>query len=402
VSLLRRILLVAFVVGLGSSVTLSQSALLVLALLWVWELRVPAARARQRWPLLGPLLAFAAATLLSAALSGAPAESLLASKGLLLAGALWVMADAAAGEEEARRLLGWLTLAVTAAACLGLIQALACPGEPSSPGFWRWLFHRCDRARGAFSIYMTLAGVLTLVLLATLPRLLLSRRPGRLVWPWLLMLAALAATYTRGAWLGLAAGVLVVAAVLRRARVLLAAVLVVVAAAALLAPGPLGHRIRSMGDPEEAGIKERVYMWRSGLRMWAERPWLGVGPGGVKRRYAEFVLPEAFKKRTGHVHNAALQVLVERGVAGFTAWLWLWAAFFVRVGGMLRALPLEATGPRGLLAGSLAAVGGFLVAGLAEYNIGDAEVVLVLWSLMALPWAATRAGGPGTARPSAA
>ena len=48
--------------------------------------------------------------------------------------------------------------------------------------------------------------------------------------------------------------------------------------------------------------------------MARERPWLGFGPGGVKREYRAFALEEAIKKRTGHVHNTPLQILVERGV----------------------------------------------------------------------------------------
>ncbi|HYB70055.1 MAG TPA: hypothetical protein VEH80_05280 [Candidatus Bathyarchaeia archaeon] len=45
--------------------------------------------------------------------------------------------------------------------------------------------------------------------------------------------------------------------------------------------------------------------------------------------------------------------------------------------------------PRGqwaVVAGSLAAITGFLVAGLTEFNFGDSEVVLVAWCVMALPF----------------
>jgi len=34
--------------------------------------------------------------------------------------------------------------------------------------------------------------------------------------------------------------------------------------------------------------------------------------------------------------------------------------------------------------GSLAAVTGFLVAGLSEYNFGDSEVVMLAWAVVAL------------------
>jgi len=43
VDTLRRILFAAFVVGLGLSITLSESALAALTALWLWRLRDPEA-----------------------------------------------------------------------------------------------------------------------------------------------------------------------------------------------------------------------------------------------------------------------------------------------------------------------------------------------------------------------
>jgi hypothetical protein len=40
--------------------------------------------------------------------------------------------------------------------------------------------------------------------------------------------------------------------------------------------------------------------------------------------------------------------------------------------------------------GSLAAITGFLVGGLSEYNFGDSEVVMVAWAIAALPWVVAR------------
>jgi O-antigen ligase len=142
-----------------------------------------------------------------------------------------------------------------------------------------------------------------------------------------------------------------------------------------------------MGDPDDPTVKERVYMWRSGLAMWRDRPLLGMGPGGVKREYPRYALPEAVKKRTSHLHNTPLQILVERGVVGLAAWLWIWVAFF-RIGiRLFRRVPPTRGGDRALVLGSLAAIAAFLVAGLSEHNFGDSEVVMVAWVLMALPWA---------------
>jgi O-antigen ligase len=384
----RGVLLTAFIAGLGLSITLAETALALLTLHWLWRLRDPAVRATARWPLWPPVVAFSLITLLSALLSGHALTGLEASKGLLLVAALYVMADALREPAAADRFLFGLALAATVAAAVGLLQVSLCPGPGSPAASPRWLYHRCDRAHGFFSIYMTLAGVLSLVLLATLPRLLVGgSHLRRLAAPWLLMLWSLIVTYTRGAWIGFAAGVLTVAATMRRGRWQLVAGLLLLVGAGLLAPHGLRHRFLSMADPEEAGVRERVYMWKSGFAMWRERPLLGVGPGGVKREYSRYALPEAFKKRTGHVHNTPLQILVERGLLGLAAWLWIWVAFYTHAIRLLRRLPHEARPERALVAGSLAAIVGFLVGGLSEYNFGDSEVVMVAWAMMALPWA---------------
>jgi O-antigen ligase len=386
---LRGVLLGAFVAGLGVSITLSESALALLALLWLWRLRDPAVRGAARWPLAAPVLAFSGATVLSALLSGHPLASLDAARGLLLTAALYVTADAVREPVAADRFLLGLTLAATVAAVVGLLQVGLCPPGDAPLVSPRWLYHRCDRAHGFFSIYMTLAGVLSLVLLATLPRLLppgAARR--RLGVPWLLMLWGLVVTYTRGAWIGFAGGVLTVAATVRRGRWALIGGLLLLVAGALVSPYELRHRFLSMADPEEAGVRERIYMWKSGFAMWRERPILGVGPGGVKRDYVRYAREEALKKRTGHVHNTPLQILVERGVLGLAAWLWLWIAFYAHAIRRLRQLPAEAVAERALVVGGIAAITGFLIGGLSEYNFGDSEVVMVAWAIMALPWVA--------------
>jgi O-antigen ligase len=388
VTALRRAVFGAFVVGLGLSITLSETALTLLTLLWLWRLRDPEARAAARWPLWQPVVAFSAVSLVSALASGHPVTALGACKGLLLVAALYVTVDVLAGPQDGHRFLSALLVVATFAAAVGVLQTAVCPGPAADYGSPAWLYHRCNRARGFFSIYMTLAGVLSLVLLANLPRLLPGARLPR--WPtlpWLVSLVGLLATYTRGAWMGFVVGVLALIPATRKGRWLLLGGLIVLGLTTLAGPQHLRQRFLTMGDPDDPTVKERVYMWRSGLTMWRQHPVLGVGPGGVKREYASYALPEAVKKRTGHVHNTPLQILVERGVLGLAAWVWIWAAFYARGIRLLRRLPSEARQERALVAGSLAAITGFLVAGLSEYTFGDSEVVMVAWALMALPWA---------------
>lgn len=388
---LRRGLVAAFVLGLGLSITLSQTVLTLLTLLWLWTLRDPEVRRRARWPLWQPLLAFSAVSLLSALSSEHAQASIMASKGLLLAAVLYVTVDSLTDSRAAERFLAGLVVVATVAAVIGLLQVGLCPGPERDYGPPAWLYHRCARARGPFSIYMTLAGLLTLVLLSSLPKLIRGKAfRGWLAPLWLVMVGGLLATYTRGAWVGFVSGMLALLPTSRRMRWVLIGGLLMLAIGAAVGPNHLRQRFLTFADPEDPTVRERIYMWRSGVAIWRERPWLGAGPGGIRREYQHYALPEASKRKTPHLHNTPLQILVERGVLGFLAWLWIWGEFYTRAVRLFRRLPLETARERALVAGSLAAITGFLVAGLFEYNFGDSEVVMVAWAIMALPFIVER------------
>jgi O-antigen ligase len=152
----------------------------------------------------------------------------------------------------------------------------------------------------------------------------------------------------------------------------------------------LRRRAESIVDPADSTARERWAMWDSALAMARDHPLLGVGPGGVKREYPQYAAPEFRAKRRGHVHNTPLQILVERGILGLAAWTSVFLAFFRRAVRVLRRLPREAGRERDLLMGSLAAIAGFLVGGLTEYNFGDSEVALVAYVVMTLPFVVER------------
>ncbi len=380
----------AFIIGLGVSITLAQAALPALVALWLLKLRDPRARATLTFPLAGPFLGFIAATLFADLLSANVAGSLYASKQLALVAIFFVLVNTLRGPESAEWLLSRIFLVLAVVSGLSLLQVAFCSPDPwSLPLLARW-FHKCSRARGFYSIYMTLAGVLTLVLLAVLPHLLVADPGRRWKLPgWLLMLVALVLTYTRGAWLGFLAGIAGLIALVNRRRplaltgsaILLLFVLLVVASAT---SSKRSWDPRRLADP--ATIQERLYMWRAGITMFERSPITGIGVGQVKILYPRYVLPQAVKRSTGHLHNSPLQVLVERGLLGLGCWLWLWGAFFTRGLRILRRAEPSWERERALVSGSLAAILGFLVSGLSEYNFGDSEVVMVAYAVMAIPF----------------
>jgi len=382
---LSRAIFPIFVVGLACSVTLSESTLIVLTMLWLWRLRDPAVRRDQPWSLGIFIAIFGLATLLSALTSDVPGRSLFAARGTFTAFAFFVTADTLRSTERVERFLGQLAICGALLGAMGLVQVVTCPTPTPTPWPLAWFYARCERARGPFSIYMTLGGILAMLCLVGLPPLLTERRTRGRWLMWLVTLGGLGATYVRGAWVGFTAGLGVMLLTLRRGRAIMLVGLALVVAFALLGPGRLSARIRSLADPHDVTARERLYMWKSGLVMWREHPWLGVGPGGVGRSYRQYAQPEAVRKSTSHVHSSPLQVLVERGVVGLAAWLAMWVAFFVLVWRLLRSLG-EHERERTIVVGSLTAIAGFLVTGLTEWSFGDAEVVLIAWTLAALPF----------------
>ncbi len=384
------VLLVVLALGLAFSITLSELTLVVLAVVLLSGASLNALR---RAPLTGPILGFAGWTLLAAALSAEPADSLRAAKSLLPLATFWIVLAALPSAAAAWRFATMLFVAVIAAALSSIVQVLGCPasgtyGWPSQAPVIGLFFRGCARAHAFFSIYMTLAGVLTVVLMLMLASLNRFARAGLAAAAWLVGAVALGLTLVRGAWLGFVVGTGVTLTLVRRR--LLAVALVVVLVAAALAMPSVHRRLGTIGDPADDTTRDRLAMLVGGLRLVGEHPVVGVGPGQVKRLYPAYAPPEALRRHTSHLHNTPLQIAVERGLVGLGLWFWIFVAFFVGAGRILRRLPATATADRALVIGALASVAAFLVSGVFEYNFGDTEVLLVALAAMALPFVIER------------
>jgi O-antigen ligase len=329
-----------------------------------------------------------------------------AAKSVLVLAALWIVAAALPDAPAAHRFATALSVAVAAVAVVAVAQVVTCTParydavDPALPPLVRSVLGKCRRAHGFYSIYMTLAGVLAVVLAAALPRLPALPRRGWAVAGWFVGAAALVLTIARSAWAGFAAGAVAAAALRRRGgrgrrtrgwqAAAGAAGLVALAVVLGVVVPDVRERARTIGDLRDDTTRERVTMLGIGLRLIAEHPVAGVGPGQVKHLYPLHAPPDALRRHTSHLHNTPLQIAVERGLVGLAIWLWIFVAFVRRAAGALRRLPAEAGADRALVVGSLAGVTAFLVAGVFEYNFGDTEVLLVVLSVMALPFVVER------------
>jgi O-antigen ligase len=414
-----------FFVALACSISISQGLLVLLCVLVLATpgivgrpagaaARAAATPAASPWsdlaslgrhPLTPPFLTFAGLTLLSAAFSGNPGWSFWIARDLLRIATFYLVLLYTRDSRHAVRLWQVFLAALSLMAAYGLGQAYLCGTRPAAVSAV-WLSEICthaQRVRGPFSIYMTFGGVLFLGALFFLAYL--ANVPWRHAW-WMLpgagvTVAALAFTYSRNAWLGLAAGALGLVLTARRTLRIVVLLAAVLALGAVALPGPVTERVRSVVNLEDRTLRDRVAMWRAGLSMIAEHPLLGVGPGEVRTWYQHYRRPEAVRQSTGHLHNSPIQVAAERGLPAFAVWVWLWVVFF-REGWRLLGRAEREPSWRALICASLAGVAGFLVAGLFEHNFGDGEVVMLVYALMAQPWIVDRelttAASSGSAR----
>lgn len=170
--------------------------------------------------------------------------------------------------------------------------------------------------------------------------------------------AGILVSWSRGAWVGVALSLVVVAglrsrtaAALTVALALIGATLVLIAGiGAAWLPATVAARFQELptffgltdvlNQPvtdENFAVVERVAHWVAALRMWESAPWLGVGPGSYAAAYPIYRLP-AWEEALGHAHNVYLNVLAETGVIGLLAFgaLWLsvviWAVRALRSG----------------------------------------------------------------------
>lgn len=176
----------------------------------------------------------------------------------------------------------------------------------------------------------------------------------RLIWPeqfgWWLFVAvcggtavlALIFSWSRGAWLGFAAGGAMIGLFWPRQRLLgLAALLagLLLVAGGLqfdLLPASVSDRLLGfvsdfqLGDVRGVDINdanysvlERLAHWQAAIGMAEDQFWLGVGFGNYEPAYAAYALinwPDAL----GHAHNYYLNIFAETGVLGLTTYLFFW------------------------------------------------------------------------------
>lgn len=162
-----------------------------------------------------------------------------------------------------------------------------------------------------------------------------------------LIVFALFASWSRGAWLGFMGSFAIMLFALPRkfwqsiALSVVGALLLVAVWQLDLLPSAIESRLSSITaetfqvndvrgvdiTPANYAIVERLAHWQAAIRMAESNTWLGVGAGNYEVAYADYRLIN-WHEALGHAHNYYLNVLSEAGIMGLIAYMSLWIVVF--------------------------------------------------------------------------
>ncbi len=339
----------------------------MLLLLLAWSL------IGRRWLLSGTaldyfFLAYIAIEFITTATAVYPAQALYNTKRLLLISIVYIVLLSFVSRKKIERSL-WLLFAVIAILSLGEI------------GYY---FTSHEARLYVFQIYMTTGGLKMIVCLLSIPFLLHSGVPKKIkIWIALFLLPiffALLLTDTRSSWLGFLFGVFIIS--MLKNRLLMLAEIGIVVLFFLFAPANQIDRAKSIVNPYHPTNIGRLHMWSTGMKIFADHPILGVGDSDMHKIYMEYKSPDDVETG-GHLHNDYIMLLVTLGSVGFLIVM----AMFVKIGAVelsvFRHFSSDWLGSSVAL-GAFAALCGFLVNGMFEWNFGDHEIMVFLWFTVGL------------------
>ncbi len=245
--------------------------------------------------------------------------------------------------EKMKRLFNWLIAAAYVATLYAVIQYLdrhyfPPPPEPGlDPFIWRQAFG--DRIFSTFGNPNFFGDFLVVMSPITLAMFLRSRKIHLLLL-WLMIAFSVMITYSKGAWLGFGAGVLIIVFLviglfLKTQKIKQRSILLIMTfACILIVVGGIYHNLKGRTD----SASFRIFTWTSTWEMINTNPILGTGIGTFYVTYPAFRRPQIFfvegrhNTETDHPEDEYLEVWYDEGLVGFGIFLWvismfLWGGF---------------------------------------------------------------------------
>ena len=160
------------------------------------------------------------------------------------------------------------------------------------------------------------------------------------------LIAGIGMSWSRGAWIGLVAALVVVAGLrTRRTAAAMLAIGTALTLAVMLAgtdwlpaaiTGRISDPVSYFVGPDPAhteitddnfAVLERLAHWQAGLQMFSDHPWIGVGIGNFAEAYPSYALPHWYDA-LGHADNVYVNFMAETGILGAIAFIVFWLGAF--------------------------------------------------------------------------
>ncbi|OGS27719.1 MAG: hypothetical protein A2297_00240 [Elusimicrobia bacterium RIFOXYB2_FULL_48_7] len=226
------------------------------------------------------------------------------------------------------------------------------------------------RAYGTWDHFNSLGGILAMIIPVIFFAGIASARPREKCFYFisaLVVLFALALTFTRGAWIGLLVSLTVLAVYKRRMLFFVPLALLVLMMAI---PATRARVVNTFSFAYEI---ERINIWRIAFGVIKENPILGAGPETFQEAFYTRKLPEKtdniyfLKREHFHYHNIYLGLCAESGLISLVLFL----AFVcgVLAYGFRNLAGIESKFAQGALLGFTGTVIDFMVHGLVDYNL---------------------------------
>jgi len=201
-----------------------------------------------------------------------------------------------------------------------------------------------------------------------------------------MMISCLLLTFARQAWLGVVVSIIFLIGI--RKKILLWFLPFILGFVFLISPPSIKERIRSLVNLNDVNLQHRIALWQGGWLIFNKHPIIGCGFKCIDSIIQDYQDPTGIVKRLRGLHNNFVQLAVDTGILGLISWISIWVAYFMTLYQRLIA-NIGDSSYESVAMASAAAVIGFLVSGFFETNFYDSEVSMLLYFIMALPFAVT-------------
>lgn len=201
----------------------------------------------------------------------------------------------------------------------------------------------------------------------------------------LLLFVCLLLTNTRGAWLGLAAGLglffyfMIKSEFLRIKFSTFSLLIIFLSGVLFISPHAFKERVRSTGDINSNLL--RIGLWKEALSIIEDFPVFGCGLNTYSFLAHDY---KAVRRGGTYPHNSFLQMAAETGLAGLASFLWILITFF-RSG--FRILNIK-NNP--LFLGAISGILAFLIQGFFDTHLYSLQLVVLFWFMMGFATAVSR------------